>query len=56
MFIIFLVVLLYSLIFGYKFIVSIMEVCLVRNKIGINLDILLEGNYLVVEDEWWVWM
>ena len=37
---------------GHKFIVSITEACLARNKMGTNPDISSEGNDLAVEDEW----
>lgn len=37
---------------GHKFIASITEACLARNKMGTNPDISSEGNDLAVEDEW----
>lgn len=51
MLIILFVVLLQSFILGYKFIVSIIIVFLVRINLGINLDILLGGKYFVMEEE-----
>lgn len=52
--IIVLVVLLYRLIFVYKFIVSMICVFLVRKIIGFSFDILLVLVFLVVLEECWV--